>query len=55
MSWRPSLDAWVDETGARFRVWAPDTASVRVVVELACTLQRPGAALWLAVPASEAT
>jgi maltooligosyltrehalose trehalohydrolase len=33
MSWSPSLGAWIDGTGVRFRVWAPDAAAVRVVIE----------------------
>ncbi len=33
MSWQPRLGAWVDGDGVRFRVWAPDAASVRVVIE----------------------
>ncbi len=31
MNWRPSLGAWLEGKGARFRVWAPDIANVRIV------------------------
>jgi maltooligosyltrehalose trehalohydrolase len=34
--WRPSLGAWLEGRGARFRVWAPKAATVEVVLE------RPG-------------
>ncbi len=32
MNWRPSLGAWPDGDGVRFRVWAPDKTSVEVVL-----------------------
>ncbi len=31
--WRPSLGAWPDRDGYRFRVWAPEASQVRVVLE----------------------
>ncbi len=31
--WRPSLGAWVDGDGTRFRVWAPEMKEVAVVLE----------------------
>ena len=31
-TWRPSLGAWVDGNGARFRVWAPEVDHVDVVL-----------------------
>ena len=31
--WRPSLGAWIDGDGTRFRVWAPDMNRVAVVLE----------------------
>jgi maltooligosyltrehalose trehalohydrolase len=31
--WRPSLGAWVEDAGVRFRVWAPERRRVEVVVE----------------------
>ncbi len=31
--WRPSLGAWLDGDGTRFRVWAPDEPSVAVILE----------------------
>lgn len=31
--WRPSLGAWPEDGGARFRVWAPEAKSVQVVAE----------------------
>lgn len=33
MSWRPSLGAWPDAEGVRFRVWAPEATRVELVVE----------------------
>ena len=32
-TWKPSLGAWVDEVGTHFRVWAPQTSAVALVVE----------------------
>ena len=32
-AWRPSLGAWVEAAGVRFRVWAPERRRVEVVVE----------------------
>lgn len=32
-TWRPSLGAWIDDAGTHFRVWAPEAASVSVVIE----------------------
>src|SRR6185437_5684665 len=32
-TWRPSLGAWMDATGASFRVWAPRAQTVEVVLE----------------------
>jgi 1,4-alpha-glucan branching enzyme len=34
--WRPTLGAWLEPRGVRFRVWAPDANELRVVFE------RPG-------------
>jgi maltooligosyltrehalose trehalohydrolase len=34
--WRPTLGAWLEPRGVRFRVWAPEARAVRVVFE------RPG-------------
>jgi maltooligosyltrehalose trehalohydrolase len=34
--WRPTLGAWLEPRGVRFRVWAPDAKAVRVIFE------RPG-------------
>jgi maltooligosyltrehalose trehalohydrolase len=34
--WRPTLGAWLEPRGARFRVWAPEARGVRLVFE------RPG-------------
>ncbi|CAN5757388.1 malto-oligosyltrehalose trehalohydrolase [soil metagenome] len=31
--WRPSLGAWVDGYGARFRVWAPEMKALAVVLD----------------------
>ncbi|GAC1471975.1 MAG: malto-oligosyltrehalose trehalohydrolase [Isosphaeraceae bacterium] len=31
--WRPTLGAWPEEGGARFRVWAPEAVSLQVVIE----------------------
>ncbi|MEO6811359.1 MAG: malto-oligosyltrehalose trehalohydrolase [Isosphaeraceae bacterium] len=31
--WRPSLGAWPDEDGTRFRVWAPERTTVEVVLD----------------------
>jgi maltooligosyltrehalose trehalohydrolase len=31
--WRPSLGAWPEGDGARFRVWAPGASAVEVVIE----------------------
>jgi maltooligosyltrehalose trehalohydrolase len=33
--WRPSLGAWPESGGTRFRVWAPEAGAVEVVVERA--------------------
>jgi maltooligosyltrehalose trehalohydrolase len=33
LSWRPSFGAWCEAAGARFRVWAPTTECVDVVIE----------------------
>jgi maltooligosyltrehalose trehalohydrolase len=33
LPWRPSFGAWCEAAGARFRVWAPTTARVDVVIE----------------------
>ena len=33
MSWQPSLGAWPEGEGTRFRVWAPEARSVQVVLE----------------------
>jgi maltooligosyltrehalose trehalohydrolase len=33
MGWRPSLGAWPEGLGTRFRVWAPKAATVEVVLE----------------------
>ncbi len=33
MNWRPSLGAWPDDNGVRFRVWAPEKRSVDVLLE----------------------
>jgi maltooligosyltrehalose trehalohydrolase len=33
VGWRPSLGAWPDQGGTRFRVWAPEASSVSVVLE----------------------
>lgn len=30
--WRPALGAWIESDGARFRVWAPETSKVAVVL-----------------------
>ncbi len=32
-TWRPSLGAWIDDGGTRFRVWAPDARAVSLVLE----------------------
>jgi maltooligosyltrehalose trehalohydrolase len=32
-SWRPSLGAWLDPEGVRFRVWAPERRDVQLVLE----------------------
>jgi maltooligosyltrehalose trehalohydrolase len=34
--WRPTLGAWLEAKGVRFRVWAPDAKALRVIFE------RPG-------------
>src|SRR2546425_8534588 len=34
-AWAPTLGAWRDADGTRFRVWAPDHASVELVLERA--------------------
>lgn len=31
--WKPSLGAWLESDGARFRVWAPESTSVELVIE----------------------
>jgi maltooligosyltrehalose trehalohydrolase len=31
--WRPSLGAWSEDDGIRFRVWAPEARSIEVVLE----------------------
>ena len=31
--WQPSLGAWVEDDGVRFRVWAPDATTVEVALE----------------------
>ena len=36
VSWRPTLGAWPEGGGVRFRVWAPDVRNVEVVID------RPG-------------
>jgi maltooligosyltrehalose trehalohydrolase len=33
VGWRPSLGAWLDGDGVRFRVWAPEVKSVEVIFE----------------------
>jgi maltooligosyltrehalose trehalohydrolase len=30
--WRPSLGAWIEKPGTRFRVWAPETSNAEVVL-----------------------
>ena len=32
-AWRPTLGAWPEERGVRFRVWAPDVKELHVVFE----------------------
>src|SRR5436309_14275993 len=32
-TWQPSLGAWPDAGGIRFRVWAPEACTVDVVLE----------------------
>src|SRR4051794_5008610 len=32
--WRPSLGAWPEAGGTRFRVWAPEARAVELVLEL---------------------
>src|SRR4051812_28424993 len=38
-TWTPSLGAWPDQDGVRFRVWAPDSDRVEV------TCERPGTSI----------
>lgn len=33
MNWKPSLGAWPEDNGTRFRVWAPQKRTIEVVVE----------------------
>jgi maltooligosyltrehalose trehalohydrolase len=33
MTWRPSLGAWPEDGGTRFRVWAPQARAVEVIVD----------------------
>ena len=32
-AWQPTLGAWIEGTGVRFRVWAPETSVVEVVFD----------------------
>ncbi|MCG6920791.1 MAG: malto-oligosyltrehalose trehalohydrolase [Acidobacteria bacterium] len=47
--WRPSLGAWLEPGGVRFRVWAPERERVELVLEgpePACDLARDAAGYW---------
>src|SRR4051794_10408952 len=53
MSWQPSLGAWVEGEGTRFRVWAPEARSVQVILERPAdgathALQRSARGFWTA-------
>ena len=53
MSWQPSLGAWPEGEGIRFRVWAPEARSVQVVLErpgsgATHALQRSARGFWTA-------
>ncbi len=49
-TWRPSLGAWVEGAGVRFRVWAPERRRVEVVVEgedaASVSLDRDASGYW---------
>src|SRR5437016_5009142 len=33
MAWQPSLGAWIDGNGTRFRIWAPQIRTLELVLE----------------------
>jgi maltooligosyltrehalose trehalohydrolase len=41
VGWQPSLGAWIDGGGVRFRVWAPEAASMELVLEGPTSGSRP--------------
>jgi maltooligosyltrehalose trehalohydrolase len=52
VEWRPSLGAWLEPEGVRFRVWAPERRSVELVLEgdgsrrVEPRLERDGEGYW---------
>jgi maltooligosyltrehalose trehalohydrolase len=39
--WRPTLGAWLESNGVRFRVWAPDADTIQVVLDAPATSSFP--------------